>query len=100
MNRKKLVDLSIKPELKEYAVTSFDEVDSIYNRGLIASEKVYDQLKKIAQKQHASNKTRNEIKLDDYVLVKEIEVEGLKNFNTNYIEGKSGIRTPEIIKYR
>ena len=97
--QKKLVDLLIKPELKEYAVTSFDEVDSIYNRGLIASEKVYDQLKEIAKKQHASNKTRNEIKLDDYVLVKEIEVEGLKNFNKNYIEGKLGIRTPEIIKY-
>ncbi|HBX62299.1 MAG TPA: patatin, partial [Flavobacteriaceae bacterium] len=97
--QKKLVDLLIKPELKEYAVTSFDEVDSIYNRGLIASEKIYDQLKEIAKKQHASNKTRNEIKLDDYVLVKEIEVEGLKNFNTNYIEGKLGIRTPEIIKY-
>ena len=97
--QKKMVDLLIKPQLKEYSVTNFEAVDSIYKRGLDASEKVFDQLKEIAKKQNAIDKSRHEIKADDYVLVKEIKVDGLKNFNENYIEGKLGIRTPEIIKY-
>ncbi len=97
--QKKNVDLLIKPELKEYAVTSFEDVDSIYQRGIIASDKVFDQLKEIAKKQNAVNTSRKEIKLDDYVLVKDIKVEGIKNYNQNYVEGKLGIRTPELIKY-
>ena len=97
--QKKMVDLMIKPSLKDYSVTSFDDVDSIYQKGIVAADKVFDQLKEIAKKQNAFNKSRNEIKLDDYVLVKDIKVEGLKSFNDNYIEGKLGIRTPELIKY-
>lgn len=97
--QKKLVDLLIKPELKEYAVTSFSDVDAIYNRGLVASEKVFDELKEIAKKQNAKNEKRQEINLDDYVLINDIKVEGLRNYNENYVEGKLGIRTPELIKY-
>ncbi|GGE88338.1 NTE family protein [Chishuiella changwenlii] len=97
--QKKMVDLLIKPELKNYAVTSFNEVDAIYKKGVEASDKVFDQLKEIAQKQNAQNKSRKEIKLEDYVLVKDLEVEGLKSYNENFIKGKLGIRTPELIKY-
>ncbi|WP_313374672.1 patatin-like phospholipase family protein [Chishuiella sp.] len=97
--QKKMVDVLIKPDLKNYSVTSFDDVEPIYKRGYEASEKVFPQLKEIAKLQNDHSIKRNEIKLNDYALVKKIEVEGLKNYNDNYIKGKLGIRPPELIKY-
>ena len=97
--QKKMVDVLIKPDLKKYSVTSFDDVEPIYKRGYEASEKVFPQLKEIAKLQNDHSINRNEIKLNDYALVKKIEVEGLKNYNDNYIKGKLGIRPPELIKY-
>jgi len=97
--QKKMVDVLIKPDLKKYSVTSFDDVEPIYKRGYEASEKVFPQLKEIAKLQNDHSIKRNEIKLNDYALVKKIEVEGLKNYNDNYIKGKLGIRPPELIKY-
>ncbi|WP_313579287.1 patatin-like phospholipase family protein [Chishuiella sp.] len=97
--QKKMVNVLIKPDLKKYSVTSFDDVEPIYKKGYEASEKVFDQLKEIAKIQNDHSVKRKEIKLDDYALVKKINIEGLKNYNDNYIEGKLGIRPPELIKY-
>ena len=64
--QKKMVDVLIKPDLKKYSVTSFDDVEPIYKRGYEASEKVFPQLKEIAKLQNDHSIKRNEIKFLHY----------------------------------
>lgn len=97
--QKQLVDLTIKPILKGYTVTSFNDKDSIINAGTKAAREKWDDLVKIAQLQNTPPKKALNIDDNKYLLITEIEIDGLKTFNKSYIKGKLGLNTPQLANY-
>lgn len=95
----KLVDLTIRPNLKGYGVTSFDNKDEIIVAGKIAAENVLDELKEIAKRQGHPEIKHSVPPVNDYQLITDINIRGLKSFNETYIQGKLGIRPPQLASY-
>lgn len=95
-----LVDLSIRPELTGFSVTSFDDKDKIISAGTIATEKVYTQLQEIARLQgNPSIKQTPKIE-SEFVLVTDMEINGLESYNRSYVKGKLGIKPPHLVSYQ
>lgn len=95
----KLVDLSIKPNLKGFSVTSFDDKDSIIMAGYNAAKEMLPELKKIAQQQGNPEIKRIPIESEEYVLITDLEIRGLEAYNRSYIKGKIGIKPPQLVAY-
>jgi NTE family protein len=95
----KLVDLEIKPALKGYSVTSFDDKDSIILAGKAAAEKMLPELKKIAALQGFPEIQKPEISKDNHILITELEINGLESYSRTYIKSKIGIKTPQLASY-
>src|SRR5690606_23442742 len=95
----KLVDLEIKPVLKGYSVTSFDDKDSIILAGKTAAEKMLPELKKIAALQGFPEIQKPEISNDNHILITELEINGLESYSRTYIKSKIGIKTPQLASY-
>lgn len=95
----KLVDLSIKPNLKGFSVTSFDDKDSIINAGYKAAQEMFPELQKIADLQGNKEIKRNPIESSEYVLLTDLEIKGLDAYNRSYIKGKMGIKPPQLTSY-
>src|SRR5690625_5537757 len=99
LEQSKLVDLTIKPNLKGYGVTSFDNKDEIIVAGKIAAENVLDELKEIAKIQGHPEIKHSVPPVNDYQLITDINILGLKSFNETYIQGKLSIRPPQLASY-
>jgi NTE family protein len=95
----KLVDLEIKPNLKGYSVTSFDDKDNIILAGKSAAEKMLPELKKIASLQGFPELEKPEISNDRHLLITELEINGLETYSRTYIKSKIGIKTPQLATY-
>ena len=98
-DQRKLVDIMITPALDGYNVASFGEVDPILAQGIIAAEAQFDALKAIAQLQGKTQK-RKDLDLKDYILVRDVTINGDKTFNKNYIEGKLKIKSPQLASFQ
>ena len=95
-----LVNLTIRPDLTGFSVTSFDQKDQIINAGTTAAEDVLPQLEEIARAQgnitvHSTPRDENE-----YILITDLEINGLESFNRSYIKGKLGIKPPHLVSYQ
>ncbi len=99
LQQSELVDLSIKPELKGFSVTSFDNKTQIINAGTDAAEKVFSQLQEIAQLQGNLPIDHHPIEGSEYVLITDLEINGLKTYNRSYVKGKLGINPPHLVSY-
>lgn len=95
----KLVDLSIRPDILGFSVTSFDKKDEIISSGKLAAEAVLDELKEIARLQGHPKISKSKVENSKYVLITELEINGLKNYNRSYVMGKLGINPPHLISY-
>lgn len=95
----KLVDLTIKPDLKGFTVTSFDDKDQIIGAGFDAAKLKFDDLKQIAALQGHPKINRQPHDTFEYVLINDIEITGLETFNRSYVQGKLGIIPPQLISY-
>src|SRR5690606_29758893 len=91
-----LVDVSIKPDLTGYGVTSFDNKDSIMARGYRAAKEVLPELKKIADLQGNLPQKRMSVEFGEFVLITDLEVKGLDAYNRSYVKGKIGIKPPQL----
>ncbi len=92
------VDLLIKPDLKNYTVTDFDKKDSILYKGKIAVEKVFPELKKIAEKQgfDTINRPRlDNLPSDKHLFITQFDIEGNSKNDITYIKRKMGISVPQ-----
>lgn len=96
----RLVDLTIRPKLKGYSVTSFDDKDSIVNAGKRAAEEMLPELKKIADLQGHPNLEHKPIESSEYILIRDLEIKGLETYNRSYIKGKIGVRPPQLASYQ
>lgn len=99
LQQSELVDLSIKPELKGFSVTSFDHKTQIINAGTEAAEKMFSQLQEIAQLQGNLPLHHKPIESSEYVLITDLEINGLETYNRSYVKGKLGINPPHLVSY-
>ncbi len=97
--QKKLIDLMIIPDMSGYGVTSFDQVDPIIKRGLVAGEDKFTELQAIAQRQGNLTMHRREIEDKDFFLIRRVELEGDDVYNKNYVQGKLQVKTPQLLNY-
>lgn len=94
-----LVNLSIKPNLEGYSVTSFEKKDEIINAGIDAAELKFDDLKEIAVAQGNLKTTHHSNENLEYAFITDIDVKGLETFNRSYVLGKLGILPPQLVSY-
>src|SRR5690625_7818740 len=78
---------------------SFDNKDEIIVAGKIAAENVLDELKEIAKIQGHPEIKHSVPPVNDYQLITDINILGLKSFNETYIQGKLSIRPPQLASY-
>ncbi|SUP54010.1 NTE family protein rssA [Weeksella virosa] len=98
--QKKLADLIIRPDIDNYTVTSFENAKEIIAKGLEAGDSLMSQLKEIAARQNHPSPTRPIENRNDFVLIRDVKTSGLKKFNDNYVEGRFGIKAPELLNYQ
>lgn len=96
----KLVDLSIKPDLKGFTVTSFDSKTEIINSGVEAAELKLDELKKIAAAQGNPKIKHHSQDEFEFVLLTDVKIKGLETFSRSYVKGKLGIIPPQLASYK
>ncbi len=97
--KNKLVDILIRPKVKQYGVTDFDKIDIIIKEGEIASEKHFDELVKLAKRQ-LPRKKRKKPKPVTFIKVNDIKVVGNKTFTDKYIKGKLDLEKNDSISYK
>lgn len=95
-----LVDLTISPDITGFSVTSFEEKDAIIKVGEEAAKKVFPQLQEVAKSQ-GFPEINHKLKQNEseYLLLTDLNVNGLEDYNLTYIRGKLGIRTPQLTTY-
>ena len=95
-------DIYIKPDITNYTVVSFSEVDSIIKRGYEAGLKNKSVLDSLALIQDHKKKKKNVIppKPDDEFLLEELFIEGNEGYSRAYIRGKLRYRTAENITFK
>lgn len=94
-----LVDLTIRPNLLGYSVTSFDHKDAIIKAGRDAADSVFLELKEIAKLQGNPIIQHEPVESSEYILITNLEIHGLESFNRSYIKGKLGIDPPQLASY-
>lgn len=98
-SKRKLVDLYIKPNIKDFSVLSFDKGQSIIRSGEIGALKVKATLDSIAKAQHYPHQ-HHSVKLKDSVLIKSIKIIGSTNYPRDYIRGKLQVQTKHKTSYQ
>ncbi len=79
-------NIYIKPDIKDYGVISFDKGQEIIRKGEEAAFSVYEQLKKLGNKE---GYVKNNLKVsNDSLQIKCINISSLNNYTQSYIKGK------------
>ncbi len=95
----KMTDIYLKPNMDEYNDFSFDKESEIIAEGDLTARKHFTELKKIASKQ-VNEKYHNTVfnfELDSKMIIKEIAINGNKNYTDNYCMDKLKIAKGETI---
>jgi len=99
-DKRKLTDIYIRPDIKDYTVLSFDKGSEIINNGLIAANEQYDELYNLAKAQGLPINKKTPLQIKDSIQIKTIVIKGNKTFPRNYIRGKLKIESDEKIAYK
>lgn len=89
-------DIYIDPVIEGFSVVSFDQGSEIISAGQEASRLQLGALKNIAQQQQQSPLTRYVVpkKINDSLLLDQVNITGLESYTRSYILGKLKIKTP------
>ncbi|MBS7333489.1 MAG: patatin-like phospholipase family protein [Weeksellaceae bacterium] len=98
--QRKLVDLMIQPDTEGFNVASFADIKPILERGITAAELKFDQLKQIAALQGNQPNDRKSLDLKEYILIRDVKVNGAEKYNLNYLEGKLKIKSPQLASFK
>ena len=105
--KRKKTDLYIHPNIDNYNLVSFAEGRKIIDAGIKEANVFKKQLEALAAKQNTSKNKLEKIKLrkikletNDSLLIKNVEIEGNKNYSRSYILGKLKLKTPDRTSYQ
>jgi NTE family protein len=94
------VDILIKPDMRNYNVVSFDEVEAIMKIGEEASQKFNSNFKQIAKLQQSKPKKKINFKKVEKFHINSIEVEGNQNYTRAYVLGKLNLKRRDTTSYK
>ncbi|MDP3352839.1 MAG: patatin-like phospholipase family protein [Flavobacteriaceae bacterium] len=96
----KLVNIYLKPNLANYNVVSFDNLDEIIREGERTARLQFNDLIKIADQQIKEPKTSNKrIELPSTFLCENIEIEGNKSYTRDYVLNKLKINSNKEVPF-
>ena len=95
-----MVDLLIKPNLENYNVISFSNLDDILKQGDSASRSNMMHLRDIANKQIKKRTVKKDKKDLRKFHISKIEVSGNKNYSRAYILGKLNLKKKDTTSYK
>ena len=101
-NHDKLIEktnLYIHPDIEGYEVTSFDKLKELVTIGEDAAKLKFNELVKIANMQTKKRKPFHIKPKPEEFIIKNIEIEGNKDYNRTYIKGKMKIEPGKKIGY-
>lgn len=93
------VDVLIKPNMNDFNVISFDKISEIMAEGDRSSREKMDQLIAISNSQIKEYKVPVNTTQIQKIHIKNIEIEGYKNYTRAYILGKLNLKKRDTISY-
>jgi len=97
--KRKLTDIYIRPDIKDFSVLSFADGIPIINQGYTAGIKELDKLKAIAALQDIKVEARPKLKISDSLMVNKISIVGNQDYPRSFIKGKLKVKENEPIAY-
>lgn len=99
VEKKKKTNIYIHPDIKGFSVVSFDAGKNIVQSGEDAAASFKEELIKLASQQKKVEKEEMKFEVRDTIFIKEVKIEGNKNYTRSYVLGKLKLRTPDKITY-
>ncbi len=99
--QKKICDIVISPDLKEFTMLSFDEAETLISIGEQAARKFLPRLKELAESQKKfREKVFKHIPLStvESIKISELRIEGLEKVSKSLLLGKLNLKIPCSIK--
>jgi len=98
--KKKRTDIYIHPQIDEFSVVSFDAERQIVKAGETAAATLLPELQKIALRQKKGKREKVQFNTMKSIYIKDVGIEGNKNYSRAYVLGKLKLRTPSEITYQ
>jgi NTE family protein len=98
VGKRKLTDVYIKPNIKNYSIISFDKGRDIINEGENAANELMPELLKYATKTPSDN-VQYQKQTSDNIFINDIQFNDLDNYTRAYIIGKLGFKPNSKITY-
>lgn len=96
----KLLDISLKPNILEYSVISFDRKGEILKEGIRAAKPYHAVFDSIAKLQKRKKRILTQPNNNAKFLVDRIIINGNKNYTDNYVLGKLQLREGDSVSYK
>ncbi|NJB71246.1 NTE family protein [Saonia flava] len=88
VEKSKLTDIYIKPDIDEFSVIDFNLTEQIIQSGQIAAMEKIDQLKEVSIKQINKEEEKKQVVLKDSLTVNRLRLIGNNNYSRGYVKGK------------
>jgi NTE family protein len=99
-NKYNMVDLLIKPALKNYSVLAFDKIDEIMKQGDSAARANFSLLKTIAKCQIKKNPVTGNLLASKKFHIARIDISGNNHYTRAYILGKLNLKNQDTTSYK
>lgn len=93
-------DVLIVPDLEKYTAGDFTKGVAIQELGEKAARKQIEELKALAKKYNLSYKPVKKIDRPERIRITDIQAEGLKSINKDFILSKSGIKKGDSVNFK
>ncbi len=100
VEKRKKTDLYIHPKIKEYNVVSFNEGSKIIQTGVDEARLYKNELLAIAKRQKPLIRETIEKHFSDSLYIKQVNIDGNKNYTRAYVMGKLKLRSPAATSYK
>ncbi|WP_353776969.1 patatin-like phospholipase family protein [Winogradskyella sp. 3972H.M.0a.05] len=97
--KSKITDIYIKPDITEYTVISFGDVNEIIENGRLGAIEKAEALKALANKQITPPIERPKIQSVDSIKLNAFTIKGNENYTYSYITGKLKLKKGETMDY-
>ncbi len=96
-NKRKLTDIYLKPDIKNYSVLSFDSGEEIIKKGIDVSLENIEKLQELSNNDYEKLPVVNKT---DSIFIKEISIKPLKNYTRSYVIGKLKFKPNTKISFK
>ena len=96
--KSKLTDVLIKPDIKDFTVISFSEVENIIEKGRLGAIDKTEELKALSS-QNKSEVQKAKIKSVDSIKINNVQLKGNEKYTFSYILGKLKIKRGQTMDY-